>query len=423
MKRHFLLVALVFWGASSWARADDDKVLKVPFDTLKTQHIVVEVKINDMGPYRLIFDTGAPVTLISTRIAKDSGVVPKDSKVPGMSLFSVPEFKIKEFQIGEVKASNLTTMVMDHPTVSAIDKVLGPVDGIVGLSFFGKYRFTIDYKAKEMTFAPVDFRPPDVMKQMAAMFMSDKDPEKKVVGPAGQWGFSVSKNADDDEAGVVVKTVLPESPAARAGLKEGDRVLTLDGALDGLGRRLLPGGQPCPARHGVEPDDSARGQGEGIEGTGSSRFVTAPILAQHCHEVSVPVTALAEMLLAQDAFLFEADLLVTANGTFVVFEDLEPDTIEIERGEGIPHHQPRDIGAVAFAPVELFADSDAEGGVTAAPVNLMKGGGANRGIISLSGDHEGNVGMTSLHLIEVVGLVFQGERSSGGALAVGSRGR
>jgi S1-C subfamily serine protease len=50
-----------------------------------------------------------------------------------------------------------------------------------------------------------------------------------VLAPAGQWGFSVSKDAGDEAAGVTVKDVLPGSAAAQAGLKMGDRLLTLGG--------------------------------------------------------------------------------------------------------------------------------------------------------------------------------------------------
>jgi hypothetical protein len=228
MKHKILLIGLVFFGFSALARADDDKPAKVPFETLKTQHIVVKIKINGKGPYRVIFDTGAPVSLINTRTAEDAGVAEK-GKMPGLPLFGeIPQFKMKTLEIGDLKAEDVSTTVMNHPTVTAIDKVMGPVDGILGLSFFGKYRLTIDYQAKEMTFVPVKFRPPDVMKNLLTTLTSGA-PEKKVLAPAGQWGFSVSKDAKDEDAGVVVKTVLPESPVAKAGLKVGDRLMTLDG--------------------------------------------------------------------------------------------------------------------------------------------------------------------------------------------------
>jgi S1-C subfamily serine protease len=50
-----------------------------------------------------------------------------------------------------------------------------------------------------------------------------------VLAPAALWGMQAAKASDDDEAGVTLKEVLPDSPAARAGLKAGDRLLTLDG--------------------------------------------------------------------------------------------------------------------------------------------------------------------------------------------------
>ena len=221
-----LFLLLTFTG---WSRADDDKPAKVPFDTLKTQHIVVTVKINGKGPYRLIFDTGAPISILSVKIAKESGVLADADKAAGlMMLGQVPEHKIKTLEIGELKAENLNAMVIDHPTVSAISKALGPVEGIIGLTFFAKYKMTIDYQAKEMTFVPVDFTPPDVFNGIAALMKTGKT-EKKVLAPSGQWGLGVAKGANDEEAGVLVINVVPGSSAAAAGLKVGDRILTIDG--------------------------------------------------------------------------------------------------------------------------------------------------------------------------------------------------
>jgi S1-C subfamily serine protease len=51
----------------------------------------------------------------------------------------------------------------------------------------------------------------------------------RVLAPAGLLGIQVEKAKDDDADGVAVKEVLADSPAAAAGFKSGDRLLTLDG--------------------------------------------------------------------------------------------------------------------------------------------------------------------------------------------------
>jgi hypothetical protein len=213
-------------------RADDaPRPVSVPFELLKTRHMAVQIKINGKGPYRVIFDTGAPVVLLNNKIARASGVLPKDFRRPPLQLFGTSgEFKIKTLQIGDLKAANVPAIVMDHPTLELASKALGPLDGIVGFPFFARYRMTIDYQAKELTFVPNGFEPPNVMKTLTAALLSGGDPKAKVVlAPAGQWGLVVEKPTGDEEAGVVVKEVLDGSAAAKAGLRRGDRLLTLDG--------------------------------------------------------------------------------------------------------------------------------------------------------------------------------------------------
>lgn len=230
MKRIGLIVCLVAFVSTTRAYPQEVQPAKAPFELLKTQHMVVNIKINGEGPFRLIFDTGAPITLINNKVARAAGLVDKNMKQPLLPLFpGMAQFKVKTLEIGELKAENVSIIVMDHPTVTAISNVLGPIEGIVGFSFFARYRMTIDYQAKEMTFTPVQFDPPDVMNRMLAILSGGKAKGPKILAPAAQWGFSVHKDANDAEAGVAVKHVLAGSPAAQAGIKSGDRLLTLDG--------------------------------------------------------------------------------------------------------------------------------------------------------------------------------------------------
>jgi hypothetical protein len=213
------------------ARAADAKPVAVPFELLKTGHMTVKVKVNGKGPYTLIFDTGAPITLLNNKVAKDAGLL-KDVERPPFSLFgSMGEVKVKDLEVGGQAARDVPAIVMDHPTVEAISKAFGPIDGIVGFPFFARYKMTLDYQAKTMTFVPNGYKPPDVMQALQAALTDGLlgDAAPLILAPAALWGMQASKADGDEEAGVTIKGVLPNSPAGLAGLKTGDRLLTLDG--------------------------------------------------------------------------------------------------------------------------------------------------------------------------------------------------
>lgn len=211
----------------------DEKPIVIPFELLKSRHMAIQVKINDKGPYRLIFDTGAPTNLVNNKVAKDAGLLTKEDK-GGLPLFgAAPGAKtIKKLQIGDVKLEGMSTMVMDHPTVAAIAEVVGPVEGIIGFPFFARYKMTIDYQKLEMTLTPNGYVPTDAMQGMMEKLMGGgakgQKPEPAILAPAAVWGFEVEA-AKDDDAGVVVSKVYARSAASTGGLKAGDRLLTLDG--------------------------------------------------------------------------------------------------------------------------------------------------------------------------------------------------
>jgi hypothetical protein len=211
----------------------DDKPIVIPFELLKSRHMAIQVKVNDKGPYRVIFDTGAPTNLVNNKLAKEAGLVDKKDKGGVMLFGGMPTPKtIKKFEVGDLVLEGMPTMVMDHPTVAAIAEAVGPIDGLIGFPFFARYKMTIDYQKKEMTLVPNGYVPGDAMQGMMDKLMGagrGQKPEPTVIAPAALWGFTVDKAKDDEDAGVKVTEVLAKGPAAAGGLKEGDRLLTLDG--------------------------------------------------------------------------------------------------------------------------------------------------------------------------------------------------
>jgi hypothetical protein len=233
MSRVLLAALLAFSFLAAPARALEVAVarpVKVAFELLPTRHMAVKIRINGKGPYRVVFDTGAPVTLINTRVAQESGLEPKGTKPQTIFGMMTPrQVVIKKLGVGELQAEQVPAMIMDHPTVDLMHQVFGPIEGIVGFPFFARYALTLDYQAKEMTFTPTGYKPGDIMKDLVSSLLSGNKVERRVLAPAGLWGVVVHKPRGDEEAGVTIKEVMPGSAAAKAGLKAGDRLLTLDG--------------------------------------------------------------------------------------------------------------------------------------------------------------------------------------------------
>ncbi len=111
---------------------------------------------------------------------------------------------------------------------------------------------TLDYQAKTITLTPNGYKPPDVVQSMIRELSAlGTKTAPKVLSPAAQWGMLVQKAADDEADGVVVKEVLPGGAAAAAGMKSGDRLLTLGGRwTDSLTDLFAAAGY-------VKPDETA----------------------------------------------------------------------------------------------------------------------------------------------------------------------
>lgn len=202
----------------------------VPFEMLPSNHMVVRAKLNGKGPYRLVFDLGSPVTLLGGKAALDSGAIPKDT--PKSFLFGVRgEGKLDTLELGDLTAKDLPVMVMDHPALRALGGILGkPLDGILGYTFFARYRTTLDYQAKTLSFEPVDFEVRDLVKDLQARMMGPRVARSRVLAGRSLWGLIVGDPAGGVASqGVPIRTVLENSPAAAAGLKPGDILVSIDG--------------------------------------------------------------------------------------------------------------------------------------------------------------------------------------------------
>ncbi|MBX9583578.1 MAG: PDZ domain-containing protein [Gemmataceae bacterium] len=233
MRRRFPLALACGLLAAGPAWADDpdpDKpaAVGVPYKLTETKHVLVRTKINGKGPFNLILDTGAPAVFITKAVAKKAGAG-TDEK--GWANFDTFELE------GGLKVPEARGRVEDLFQLQGMNGMgLAGVElhGVIGYNVLAKYRITYDFTADTIGFEPIpDFDPPKLvpiggkgqgglemigplMKTMAAL-MGIK-PNFNAV-PRGFVGVEV-----DDADGVVVKKVLPGSPAEKAGFKVGDKI-------------------------------------------------------------------------------------------------------------------------------------------------------------------------------------------------------
>jgi hypothetical protein len=138
---------------------------RVPFQMVRFS-LYVEVKINDKGPYLIIFDTGASRSWIDTKIAKEAGLerIPKTDHVLALVYGLVPAYgaKAKSVKIGDAEIKDVIFSVgpLDSTPLGS-DEVDGrKVIGLLGREIISAFQITIDFTTRTMTFEPPDAEMP-----------------------------------------------------------------------------------------------------------------------------------------------------------------------------------------------------------------------------------------------------------------------
>ena len=171
-----------------------------------------------------------PITLLGNRVSETTGVVKVST--PRSFLFGMRgEAKVDKLQVGELMTTNLPVMVLDHPVLKVLEDITGRrIDGLIGFTFFARYRTSIDYYSHQMTFEPIEYQVRDLVKELPNRLTGPKIARQRVLAPLGVWGLRLGEPKGGlASPGVPILEIYSDSAAARAGLKSGDVLTTLNG--------------------------------------------------------------------------------------------------------------------------------------------------------------------------------------------------
>ena len=209
---------------------------QVPYRLTVPKHVLVRAKINGKGPFNFILDTGAPALFVSTKVCKKLGVEPDDR---GWGTFD--RFEIE----GGVVLPRARGRIEDPfqlEGMNGLGLAGAELHGIVGYNVLARYRIEVDFTRDKLTWTPLAWTPATpaglngkggqaagglevmgtIMKTLGSFLGAKATPD---VAPRGFLGLEVADGGDNP----VIRSVLADGPAGKAGVKPGDVVTHVQG--------------------------------------------------------------------------------------------------------------------------------------------------------------------------------------------------
>jgi hypothetical protein len=118
----------------------------------KTPLVLIPVKIGDAGPFTFILDTGASMTVLTTKTA-DAIHLARGGDATATGSGGVKSASISvvdQLSVGATHVEHLSVAITDVPHV---EKAIGrSIDGILGYNFFRDHCVQLDYSRSEVRF-------------------------------------------------------------------------------------------------------------------------------------------------------------------------------------------------------------------------------------------------------------------------------
>jgi predicted aspartyl protease len=157
-----LITAFIILGCNSFVFSFNEAVPKVKpakpvlfkLARLDKPLILLETKVNKKGPFCFALDTGAGMTIISTKLAKKLKIKTANlNKVTATGAGGDVEICfgiVKSLETGGKQVERLEVAVMDLTHINKV--VTTNIDGFIGYNFLKKFRITINYPRQMVTF-------------------------------------------------------------------------------------------------------------------------------------------------------------------------------------------------------------------------------------------------------------------------------
>ena len=143
-----LVTACSIFGACTLGA---DARVATPFELDDSGGIVLSTRVEGLGPFRFIIDTGSTHSAVSQGLASRVGARAVAKTMVGSALGATmrPVVRIGRLEIGPVVARDLMPSVLDSDAEDAI----GGLDGVIGLDVPGFPCATIDFRQRQLVWS------------------------------------------------------------------------------------------------------------------------------------------------------------------------------------------------------------------------------------------------------------------------------